>query len=104
MLTDRIRLTTDAAYVPWVSFSGLDDAMERKKAERPVPVAASQNSLPGTPQAAPVQPFVSDETFSWREIYGGDVPHLFANERPRGEDYNPSPRGAAIRNDLFVDR
>jgi opacity protein-like surface antigen len=30
MLTDRIRLTTDAAYVPWVSFSGLDDHLLRQ--------------------------------------------------------------------------
>jgi opacity protein-like surface antigen len=30
MLTDRLRLTTDAAYVPWVSFSGLDDHLLRQ--------------------------------------------------------------------------
>ncbi len=30
MLTDRLRLTADVAYVPWVSFSGLDDHLLRQ--------------------------------------------------------------------------
>ena len=30
MLTERVRLTADAAYIPWVSFSGLDDHLSRQ--------------------------------------------------------------------------
>jgi opacity protein-like surface antigen len=30
MLTDRLRLSADAAYVPWVTFSGLDDHLLRQ--------------------------------------------------------------------------
>ena len=30
MLTERLRLTADAAYVPWVSFSGTDDHLLRQ--------------------------------------------------------------------------
>ncbi len=30
MLTDRLRLTADAAYLPWVNFSGLDDHLQRQ--------------------------------------------------------------------------
>jgi hypothetical protein len=40
----------------------LGDAMDRKKAERPITV--SQNSLPVTPHVAPVQPFGSAEAMA----------------------------------------
>ncbi|HLH92411.1 MAG TPA: outer membrane beta-barrel protein [Xanthobacteraceae bacterium] len=79
MLTDRLRLTADAAYVPWVTFNGLDDHDHRM-----LLVSDASNSGDGVMLEAILDYKVTD---AWNVGIGGRYWALNMNTGPLTFDF-----------------